>query len=134
MNKKEFKNSLKAGKDALSDLFKVYDYLSDKEKDTVISLLRPVIVLAYNNRCNYYDRYFKLIPFFELKLKSHKFMKYSEFKEWHKNNINDYINSSHIDKDVLNIITSMPLKEYYEHYSRWITSKICKDYNTGNRG
>lgn len=127
MNKKEFKDSLKTGKDALTDLIKDYGYLSEKEKDTVISLLRPVIALAQNKRCNYYERYFRLIPFFELRLKDSKFMSYSEFKQWHKDNINDYIDSCHIDKndfsieDALN--NTMPLKEYYEHYVRWFTGK-----------
>jgi len=123
MNKKEFKDSLKTGKDALTDLIKDYGYLSDKEKDTVISLLRPVIVLAQNKRCNYYERYFKLIPFFDLRLKGSKFMSYSEFKQWHKDNINDYVNSCHIDKREITINESMPMKEYYEHYTRWFTGK-----------
>lgn len=127
MNKKEFRDTLKTGKDALSDLIKEYGYLSEKEKDTVLSLLHPVIVLAQNKRCNYYERYFKLIHFFDLRLKGSKFMSYSEFKQWHKDNIkNDYINSCHIDKTEITINESMPMKEYYEHYKRWFIGKIGK--------
>lgn len=40
MNKKEFRDSLKTGKDALTNLIKDYGYLSDKEKDTVLSLIK----------------------------------------------------------------------------------------------
>ena len=121
MNKNNFKDSLKTGKDALTGLIKDYDYLTDKDKDTVISLLRPIIILAQNKRCDYYNRYFRLIPFFNSKLNGVKFMNYSDFKQWHKDNINDYINSCHIDKNEITINDVMPMKtkEYYEHYLPW---------------
>ena len=125
MNKKEFKDSIKTGKDALTDLIKEYDYLSDKEKDTVISLIRPVIVLAQNKRYKYYERYFRLIPFFDLKLKNTNHMSYSEFKQWHKDNISELINLSHIvARDItINDVYPIKTKEYYEHYKRWYAGK-----------
>lgn len=125
MKKNNFKDTIKTGKDALTDLIKEYDYLTDKEKDTVISLISPVIVLAQNKRCKYYERYFRLIPFFDLKLKNTKLMSYSEFKQWHKDNITDLINSSHIDvRDItINDVYPIKTKEYYEHYTLWYTGK-----------
>lgn len=126
MNKENFKTYTKIGKDALTDIYKEYDYLSDDEKDKIISLIRPVIALAQHKRCKYYERYFRLIPLFDFRLKDRKYMSYSEFKQWHKDNINEYIDSCHVSAgDIENKKELFPLKtkEYYEHYKRWFTGK-----------